>query len=300
MQGYANPPDKTMLFLLVAAGTFMNGIGYSGPMSAMLLELFPAKVRTTAIGFTYNMGYGVFGGLTPFMITLLLKITGNHYLSVIIWATIIPMIMGLLYLFKGWETKGERLWEELSAGKFAHKALILAGTMSIGEAMKRLQIEGQRIAIVTDNGTETGRYLGIVEERSLLKALVTGATINTPLKEVVVDVDEVYATARIIDAIVLIQQYGVKGIAVVDQNKRIVGYIDPRYVFNEVALISAGVKKPFTERIRVEEFMTPAILVKDNTPLIEVAKLMVEKNVGFMPVVNADTGKLSVLFQKRI
>ncbi|BAU23365.1 sugar transporter [Caldimicrobium thiodismutans] len=299
MQGYANPPDKTMLFLLVAAGTFMNGIGYSGAMSAMLLELFPAKVRTTAIGFTYNMGYGVFGGLTPFMITLLLKITGNHYLSVIIWATIIPMIMGLLYLFKGWETKGERLWEELSAGKFAHKALILAGTMSIGEAMKRLQIEGQRIAIVTDNGTETGRYLGIVEERSLLKALVTGATINTPLKEVVVDVDEVYASARIIDAIVLIQQYGVKGIAVVDQNKRIVGYIDPRYVFNEVALISAGVKKPFTERIRVEEFMTPAITVKDNTPIIEVTKLMVEKNVGFIPVVNADTGKLSGVISEK-
>ena len=292
MKGYANPPDKTMLFLLVAAGTFMNGIGYSGAMSAMLLELFPAKIRTTAIGFTYNMGYGVFGGLTPFMITLLLKITGNHYLSVIIWATIIPMIMGLLYLIKGWETKGERLWEELSAGKFAQKALILPGNMSIGEAMNKLQMEGQRMAIVTENGKEDGRYLGIVEERSLLKALVSGYSLSTPIKDVVVEVDEVYDYARIIDAIVLIQQYGVKGIAVVDKNKRIIGYVDPRYVFNEVALISAGVKKPFTERVKVEEFMNPPITVKDNTPVIEVAKIMVEKNVGFLPVVDSETSKL--------
>lgn len=292
MKNYVNPPDTTMLFLLVAAGTFMNGIGYSGAMSAMLLELFPAKIRTTAIGFTYNMGYGVFGGLTPFMITLLLKITGNHYLAVIIWSTVVPMIMGLLYLLKGWETKKERLWEELSAGKFAHKALILPGNMSIGEAMKKLQVEGARLAIVTENGKEDGRYLGIVEERSLLKALVTGHSLATPIKEVVIEVDEVYDTARIIDAIVLIQQYGVKGIAVVDRNKRIIGYIDPRYVFNEVALIMAGVKKPFTERVRVEEFMTAPITVKDTTPVIEAAKLMVEKNIGFLPVVDSETSKL--------
>ncbi|MGC9141925.1 MAG: MFS transporter [Caldimicrobium sp.] len=292
MKNYVNPPDTTALFLLVAAGTFMNGIGYSGAMSAFLLELFPAKIRTTAIGFTYNMGYGVFGGLTPFMVTLLIKLTGNPYYSVIIWSTIIPMIMALLYIFKGWETKGERLWEELSAGKFASKALILPGNMSLGEAMKTLYREGQRIAIVTDNGREDGRYLGIVEERSLLKALVSGHSIATPIKEIVIEVDEVYDSARIIDAIVLIQQYGVKGIAVVDENKKVLGYVDPRYIFNEVALITAGVKKPFTERVKVEEFMTSPYTVKDNTPVIEVAKIMVEKNIGFLPVIDAETSKL--------
>jgi len=257
-------------------------------MSAMLLELFPAKIRTTAIGFTYNMGYGVFGGLTPFMITLLFKITGNHYFSVILWSTIVPMIMGLLYLFKGWETKGERLWEELSAGKFAHEALILPGNMSIGEAMNELQKKGHRVAIVNENG----RYLGIVEERSLLKALVSGHTINTPLKEVKLEVDAVLDSARIIDAIVLIQESGVKGIAVVDKNGKILGYVDPRYVFNEVALITAGIKKPFTERIRVEEFMNRPFTVNDNVSVIEVAKLISEKEIGFLPVISENTGKL--------
>lgn len=288
MKNYVNPVDTNMIFLLIYAGTFMNGVAYSGAMPAFLLELFPAKIRTTAIGFTYNMGYGVFGGLTPFVITLLYKWTGNHYLAVIIWTTIVPMIMGLLYIFKGWETKGERLWEELSAGKFVQKTLILPANMSIGEAMKEMQKEGHRVAIVAENG----KYVGIVEERSLLKALVAGHTINTPLKDVKLDVDAVLDSARIIDAIVLIQQSGVKGIAVVDKNEKILGYIDPRYVFNEVALITAGVKKPFTERVKVEEFMNRAITVNDNVAVIEVAKLISEKDIGFLPVVSAETGKL--------
>ncbi len=293
MKNYVNPPDTSILFLLIMVGTFMNGIGYSGAMSAYLLELFPAKIRTTAIGFTYNMGYGVFGGLTPFVITLLYKITGNHYLSVIIWSTLIPIIMGSLYLLKGWETKGERVWEELSANKFAHKALILPATMSIGEAMKKLQMEGQRVAIVTEDGTETGRYLGIIEERSLLKAIVSGATINTPIKEVVIEVDEVLNTARVIDAIPLLQEFGAKGVAVVDETKRIIGYIDPRYVFNEVALLTASLKKGFTERIKLEEFMkTPTITIKEDTPVLEVAQLLTKKNIGFLPVVSSETGKL--------
>jgi len=288
MKNYVSPPDYTMLFILTAAGTFMNGIGYSGAMSAMLLELFPAKIRTTAVGFTYNMGYGVFGGLTPFMITLIYKFTNNMYLSIIIWSTIVPMVMALLYFFKGWETKGERIWEELSAEKFAQKALILPANMSVGEAMKEMQKEGHRIAIVAENG----RYIGIVEERVLLKALVAGHTIKSALKEVALNVDAVIDSARIIDAIVLIQQTGIKGMGVVDKNGNILGYVDPRFVFNEVAVISAGIKKPFTERIKVEEFMNRAITVNDNTLIIEVTKIMSEKDIGFLPVVSSDTGKL--------
>lgn len=288
MRNYVNPPDYTVLFILTTCLTFFNGIGYSGAMSAFLLELFPAKIRTTAIGFTYNMGYGVTGGLTPFMITLLYKLTGNIYYSIIIWSTIVPMIMGLLYVIKGWETRGERLWEELSAGKFAKPSLNLSSQMSIGEAMKKMQIEGARVAIVEDSG----RYRGLIEERQLLKAIVDGYSVATPLKEVAIEVDAVYPDARIIDAMVIIQDKGLKGIAVADQENRILGWIDPRYVFNEVALISAGVKKPFTEKIKVEEFMTSPITISEDKKIIEAVKIMSEKNIGFLPVVSSETGKL--------
>lgn len=288
MKNYVNPPNFTILFLLTLCLTFFNGIGYSGAMSAFLLELFPARIRTTAIGFTYNMGYGVTGGLTPFMITLLFKLTGNLYLSIVIWSTIVPMIMGLLYLIKGWETKGERLWEELSAGKFAKPALILPPSISIGEAMKKMQVEGFRVAILG----EKGFYKGLIEERSLLQALVKGKSITTPVKDVALDVEAVYPDARIIDAMVIEQEKGVKGIAVAERDNKILGWIDPRYVFNEVALITAGVKKPFTEKVKVEEFMTQPITISENMKVIEAAKVMTEKNIGFLPVVDPETGKL--------
>jgi MHS family proline/betaine transporter-like MFS transporter len=295
MKSYLNPPDTSMLLFLTAILTYFNGIGYSGAMSAFLLELFPARIRTTAIGFTYNMGYGVTGGLTPFMITLLQKITGDVYLAIIIWSTCVPMLMGLLYVFKGWETKGERLWEELSAGKFAQKAMLVSPTEPLGEVMKRMQIEGQRMAVVAENG----KYRGMIEERIILKALANGKSVSTSVKEVMAQVDAVIPSARIIDAMALLQDYGLKGIAVADEQGNVIGVIDPRYVFNEVALLTAGLKKGFTEKVRVEEFMKSPITVTDKTKVADTLKMMVEKNIGFLPVISAETGKLvGVLSEK--
>lgn len=288
MKGYLNPPDTSMLLFLTAILTYFNGIGYSGAMSAFLLELFPARIRTTAIGFTYNMGYGVTGGLTPFMITLLQKITGDVYIAIIIWSTCIPMLMGLLFVFKGWETRGERLWEELSAGKFAQKAMLVSPNEPLGEVMKRMQIEGQRMAVVAENG----KYRGMIEERIILKALANGKSISTPVKEVMAQVDAVLPSARIIDAMALLQDYGLKGIAVADEQGNVIGVIDPRYVFNEVAILTAGLKKGFTEKVRVEEFMHSPITVNDKTKVVDTLKTMVEKNIGFLPVISAETGKL--------
>jgi CBS domain-containing protein len=295
MKNYLNPPDTSMLLFLTAILTYFNGIGYSGAMSAFLLELFPARIRTTAIGFTYNMGYGVTGGLTPFMITLLQKITGDVYIAIIIWSTCIPMLMGLLYVFKGWETKGERLWEELSAGKFAQKAMLVSPTEPLGEVMKRMQIEGQRMAAVAENG----KYRGMIEERIILKALANGKSVSTPVKEVMAQVDAVLPSARIIDAVALLQDYGLKGIAVATEQGNVIGVIDPRYVFNEVALLTAGLKKGFTEKVKVEEFMKSPITVTDKTKVADTLKTMVEKNIGFLPVISAETGKLlGVLSEK--
>ncbi len=288
MKGYLNPPDKTMLFILTAILTYFNGVGYSGAMSAMLLELFPSRIRTTAVGFTYNMGYGVFGGLTPFMITLLLKITGNLYLSIIIWSTIVPCIMGLLYLIKGWETKGHRIWEELSCGKFAKATLIVSPKTTIQEVMEKMAAEGQRVAVVAENG----RYVGIVEERKIIKAIAEGLSLSTPVEKILIKAEPAYEADRVIDGIALLDQYEVKTVAVVDENERVLGVIDPRYVFNEIAVLTAGIKKGFTERIHVSEFMKqPAITIEDKATLLEAANLMVKHNVGFLPVLSSETLK---------
>ncbi|HNR55506.1 MAG TPA: hypothetical protein PKJ19_10075, partial [Flavobacteriales bacterium] len=42
-----------------------------GPIAAFLVELFPTRIRYTSMSLPYHIGNGVFGGLTPFIATLL-------------------------------------------------------------------------------------------------------------------------------------------------------------------------------------------------------------------------------------
>ena len=42
-----------------------------GPVAAFLVELFPTKIRYTSMSLPYHIGNGVFGGLVPFIATLI-------------------------------------------------------------------------------------------------------------------------------------------------------------------------------------------------------------------------------------
>lgn len=48
-----------------------------GPMAAFLVELFPTKIRYTSMSLPYHIGNGVFGGLVPFLGTLIVEFTKN-------------------------------------------------------------------------------------------------------------------------------------------------------------------------------------------------------------------------------
>jgi membrane-associated PAP2 superfamily phosphatase len=50
----------------------------SGPIAALLVELFPTRIRYTSLSLPYQIGSGIFGGLTPFIAVLLTTTyTGN-------------------------------------------------------------------------------------------------------------------------------------------------------------------------------------------------------------------------------
>ena len=42
-----------------------------GPIAAFLVELFPTQIRYTSMSLPYHIGNGVFGGLVPFIGTLI-------------------------------------------------------------------------------------------------------------------------------------------------------------------------------------------------------------------------------------
>ncbi len=48
-----------------------------GPFGAMMVELFPTKVRMSAVSIGYNVGFAVFGGTAPFIATYLIQATGS-------------------------------------------------------------------------------------------------------------------------------------------------------------------------------------------------------------------------------
>jgi hypothetical protein len=72
-----------------------------GPIAAFLVELFPTKIRYTSMSLPYHIGNGVFGGLVPFIATLITTIKGTDHLSGL-WYPIgvagLSFIIGCLYL----------------------------------------------------------------------------------------------------------------------------------------------------------------------------------------------------------
>jgi MHS family proline/betaine transporter-like MFS transporter len=51
---------------------------FSGPCPAAYSEIFPTRVRYTALSIGYNIAVAIFGGFAPFIATGLIKLTGNN------------------------------------------------------------------------------------------------------------------------------------------------------------------------------------------------------------------------------
>lgn len=92
--------SKWKMILLVAVMVLFVTMVY-GPIAAFLVELFPTKIRYTSMSLPYHIGNGVFGGLVPFIATLITTIPGTNYLSGL-WYPIgiaaLCLIIGALYL----------------------------------------------------------------------------------------------------------------------------------------------------------------------------------------------------------
>ncbi len=68
--------DRAMIFLLLIILLIAVGL-ITGPQTATLAELFPARTRYTAVALPHNLSAGWIGGMSPFMITLLSVKAGN-------------------------------------------------------------------------------------------------------------------------------------------------------------------------------------------------------------------------------
>lgn len=113
--GYPDKADpakmnKVMMVVILAYLVLLVTMVY-GPIAAMLVELFPTRIRYTSMSLPYHIGNGWFGGLLPTMSFAIVAQTGNMYNG--LWYPIIiagvTAVIGTLFVP---ETKDRDIYAE--------------------------------------------------------------------------------------------------------------------------------------------------------------------------------------------
>jgi MFS family permease len=84
-QFYASVPTNHGLLMPLYAVVGLT-VGIVAVIPYIMIEAFPAQVRFTGVSFSYNIGYAVFGGLTPLLVSWLLtfdRLAPAHYVGAV-------------------------------------------------------------------------------------------------------------------------------------------------------------------------------------------------------------------------
>ena len=71
-----------------------------GPIAAMLVELFPTRIRYTSMSLPYHIGNGWFGGLLPSVTFAMVAQNGNMFYGLWypFWIAAVCFVVGLLFV----------------------------------------------------------------------------------------------------------------------------------------------------------------------------------------------------------
>ena len=97
----AGYPDKSdpalrnpvLIILAIAALVALSAMTY-GQVAAILVELFPAKIRYTSMSIPYHIGTGYFGGFLPFISQYIVVKTGGTFMG--LWYTVAVVVMAFI------------------------------------------------------------------------------------------------------------------------------------------------------------------------------------------------------------
>ncbi|HWI80644.1 MFS transporter [Ramlibacter sp.] len=91
--------NKTMVLVLLTFLVILVTMVY-GPIAAMLVELFPTRIRYTSMSLPYHIGNGWFGGLLPTTAFAMVAATGDIYYG--LWYPVIvaagTFVIGMLFI----------------------------------------------------------------------------------------------------------------------------------------------------------------------------------------------------------
>jgi hypothetical protein len=79
-----------------------------GPMAAFIVEMFPARIRTTSLSLPYHLGVGILGGFLPFVASALVLYKGNIFAG--LWYPVaIALATAVVALFTLPETRNRSI-----------------------------------------------------------------------------------------------------------------------------------------------------------------------------------------------
>ncbi|WP_306882496.1 MFS transporter [Variovorax boronicumulans] len=102
--------DRLTIIAILVLMTAMVAMVY-GPVASYLVELFPARIRYTALSFPYHIGAGIFGGIVPFTATYLAQSSGNIF-GGLMYPVVVTAVVGILGCILLPNTKATAIDEE--------------------------------------------------------------------------------------------------------------------------------------------------------------------------------------------
>jgi MFS family permease len=88
-----NEKQRWKIILAIAVMVGLSAMTY-GQVAAILVELFPARIRYTSMSVPYHIGTGYFGGFLPFISQYIVVQTGDAYAG--LWYTIVVVAMAFV------------------------------------------------------------------------------------------------------------------------------------------------------------------------------------------------------------
>ena len=102
-----SPSSSIRIAALLMLVGMLSGMSY-GPMAALLVELFPARVRYTSMSVPYHVGTGYFGGFLPFISQYIVARTGDPFAGLWYMFTVVVVSLVVTVLWLP-ETAGKKL-----------------------------------------------------------------------------------------------------------------------------------------------------------------------------------------------
>lgn len=106
----SHPTIGWLLLLQGTAGIFKAA--YSGPMPALMSEIFPTQVRSTGLSIGYSIGVTIFGGFAPTIVETFIHLTGDK-LAPSYYVLIAAVLSGLSLIVVAWRMRRVRQLERV-------------------------------------------------------------------------------------------------------------------------------------------------------------------------------------------